>query len=50
MNTTPSTITDTLYCTVDMTSIEEMDKDKANPSTVRQEIEKEMRRAEGADS
>jgi hypothetical protein len=50
MNTTPSTITDTLYCTVDITDVESVDKDKANPSTVRQEIEKKMRVVEGADS
>jgi hypothetical protein len=43
-------MTDTLYCTVDMTDVESVDKDKANPGTVRQEIEKKMRVVEGADS
>jgi hypothetical protein len=45
MNTTPSTMTDTLYCTVDTSSVGETEKDKANPGTIRQEIEKEMRDA-----
>lgn len=50
MNTTPSTMTDTLYCTVDMTGVEEAEKDKANASTIRQDIEKEMRASGDATS
>jgi hypothetical protein len=49
MNTTPSSVTDTLYCTVDTSTVEEAERDKAKPGNIRQEIEKEMRREEGAD-
>lgn len=43
MNTTPSTMTDTLYCTVDTSRVEEEDKSKAEPAFIRQAIEREMR-------
>lgn len=43
MNTTLSTITNTLYYTVDMTRVDKAEKDKANASTIRQDIEKEVR-------
>jgi hypothetical protein len=41
--TTPSTFTDTLYCTVDVTNVEEAERDNASASKIRQSIEKEMR-------
>ncbi|KAF2176972.1 hypothetical protein K469DRAFT_721153 [Zopfia rhizophila CBS 207.26] len=45
-NTTPSTVTDTLYCTVDTSRVEEEDKQKAQSGTIRQAIEKEPRMME----
>ena len=47
LNTTPSTMTDTLYCTVDTSRVQEEDQGKAQPGTIRQAIEKEMRTTEG---
>jgi hypothetical protein len=44
--TTPSTFTDTLYCTVDVSNVEETDRDNASASKIRKEIEKEMRGGE----
>ena len=44
--TTPSTFTDTLYCTVDVTNVEEAERDNASASKIRQNIEKEMRDGE----
>ena len=44
--TTPSTFTDTLYCTVDVTNVEEAERDNASASKIRQNIEKEMREGE----
>jgi hypothetical protein len=41
--TTPSTFTDTLYCTVDVSNVEEADRDNASASKIRQDIEKEVR-------
>jgi hypothetical protein len=35
-----------LYCTVDTSRVEEKDKDKAQPVTVRQAIEQEVRKSE----
>ena len=40
---TPSTLTDTLYCTIDTSRMTEEDKSKVQPGTIRQAIEKEMR-------
>jgi hypothetical protein len=45
--TTPSTLTDTLYCTVDLSNVEEEERGRANASKIRQEIEEEMRKEEG---
>ncbi|KAK6222522.1 hypothetical protein QIS74_04224 [Colletotrichum tabaci] len=42
-NTTPSTLTDTLFCTVDLSRVDEVDKDKVTAGTVRAAIETEMR-------
>jgi hypothetical protein len=44
--TTPSTLTDILYCTVDVSNVEEADRAAANASNIRQEIEKGMREGE----
>jgi hypothetical protein len=41
---TPSTMTDTLYCTIDTSRMNEEDKSKAQPGVIREAIEKEMRR------
>lgn len=48
--TTPSTFTDTLYCTVDVSNVEEADRDNASASKIRQDIEKEMRGGEEGNS
>ena len=45
MNTTPSTMTDTLYCTVDTSRVDEDERSKAEPGAIREAIEKEMRTA-----
>jgi hypothetical protein len=47
MSTTPSTMTDTFYCTVDTSGVQEQGQAKAQPGTIREAIEKEMRTAEG---
>jgi hypothetical protein len=44
--TIPSTLTDTLYCTVDVSNVEEAERGMANASNIRQEIEKGMREGE----
>ena len=46
-NTLPSTITDTLYCTVDTSRVEEENKNEAQPGVIRQAIESGMRTTEG---
>ena len=40
---TPSTMTDTLYCTIDTSGLNEEDRNKAQPGVIREAIEKEMR-------
>jgi hypothetical protein len=47
INTTPSTGTDTLYCTLDTSKVEEGDKNKANPGTIRRAIETEVQHTGG---
>jgi hypothetical protein len=44
--TTPSTLTDTLYCVVNVSNVEEADRATANVTNIRQEIEKRMREEE----
>lgn len=44
--TTPSTFTDTSYCTVDVSNVEGAGRDNASASKIRQDIEKEMRGGE----
>lgn len=40
---TPSTLTDTIYCTIDTSRMNEEDKSKTQPRAIREIIEKEMR-------
>lgn len=47
MHTTPSSFTDTLYCTIDTARVEEQNKNKSEVGGVRQAIEGEMRAREG---
>jgi peptidoglycan hydrolase-like protein with peptidoglycan-binding domain len=47
MNSTPSTWTDTLYCTLDTSQAEEGEKGKTNPSTVRKAIETQLQTTVG---
>ncbi|TKA64630.1 hypothetical protein B0A55_09310 [Friedmanniomyces simplex] len=47
MGTTPSSITDTIYRAVDTSRVEEHEKGKVDPGTIRQAIEKEMRGTDG---
>ena len=49
-NTMPSTITDTLYCTVDTSRVEEENMNEAQPGVIRQAIENGMRTTEGHES
>jgi hypothetical protein len=44
--TTLSTFTNTLYCTVDVSNVQEAERDNASASKIRQVIEKEMREGE----
>ncbi|KAM9873442.1 reverse transcriptase [Verticillium dahliae] len=50
MNTTPSTFTDTLFCTVDTSRVEEADRSKVHAGTVRMAVEMEMRTRREDDS
>ena len=50
MNTTPSTFTDTLYCTIDTSRVEEELKPKTQVAGIRETIEKEMRSREGQEN
>ena len=43
MGTTPSTMTDTLYCTVDTSRVASEDADKVSAGAIRTNVEKEMR-------
>jgi hypothetical protein len=47
MGTTPSTMTDTLYCTIDTSRVGEEERSKAQPGAVRKAIEEEIRTVEG---
>jgi hypothetical protein len=42
-------LTDTLYCTIDTSRVEEEDKNKAHPGAIRKAIEEEIRTREGQD-
>jgi len=45
-NTTPSTFTDTLFCTIDTSRVEEGEKNKVQVADIRKAIEKEIRTQE----
>jgi hypothetical protein len=47
LNSTPSAVTDTLYCTVDTSRVESGKQSKANPGMVRKAIKIEIRSTEG---
>jgi hypothetical protein len=47
LRTTPSTMTDTLYCTVDTSGVGEGERSKAQPGAVRGAIKEEIRTGEG---
>ena len=47
LRTTPSTMTDTLYCTVDTSRVGEGERSKVQPGAVRKAIEEEIRTVEG---
>ena len=47
LRTTPSTMTDTLYCTVDTSRVGEGERSKAQPGAVRKAVEEEIRAGEG---
>lgn len=49
-STTPSMMTDTLYCTVDTSRVDEGDQDRVEPGAIRRAIEKEIRADEGRES
>jgi len=42
-----SNITNTLYCTIDMSGVREEEKSKAQPGVVRKAIEEEIRTVDG---
>jgi hypothetical protein len=45
--TTPSMMTDTLYCTIDTSRMGEEDKSKVHPGSIRKAIEEEIRTVDG---
>ena len=49
MGTTPSRMTDTLYCTIDTSRVGEEDKNKTQPGPIRKAVEEEIRTTEGQD-
>jgi hypothetical protein len=49
MGTTPSTMTDTLYCTIDTSRVGEEDRRKVHSGAIRQAVEEEIRAEEGQD-
>ncbi|KAF6527575.1 hypothetical protein HZS61_007877 [Fusarium oxysporum f. sp. conglutinans] len=50
MRTTPSSFTDTLFCTIDTSRVSEEDRGKAQVGEVRQAIEEKVRAREGGQS
>nr|OQO29344.1 hypothetical protein B0A51_06924 [Rachicladosporium sp. CCFEE 5018] len=50
MNSTPSVMTDTFYCTVDTSRVEEAEKAQVNPGAIRKAVEAEMRTVEGQET
>jgi hypothetical protein len=49
MGTTPSRMTDTLYCTIDTSRVGEEDKNRTQPGPIRKAVEEEIRTIEGQD-
>ena len=49
IGTTPSRITDTLYCTIDTSRVGEEDKNKAQPGPIRKAVKEEICTIEGQD-
>ncbi|OAQ59084.1 retrovirus polyprotein [Purpureocillium lilacinum] len=49
MQSTPSSFSDTLYCTIDTARVEEANKSRAQAGQIRQAIETEMRAKQGQD-
>lgn len=47
--TTPSNVTDTLYCTIDTSRVDTGEGDKPNAGTIRAAVEKEIRARDGYD-
>jgi hypothetical protein len=47
VGTTPSTMTDILYCTIDTSRVQEEERSKAQPGSIRKAIEEEIRTMEG---
>jgi hypothetical protein len=47
IGTTLSTMTDTLYCTINTSRVGEEERSKAQPGTIRKAIEEEIRTIEG---
>src|SRR5947207_3012973 len=43
MNTTPSSFTDTLFCMIDISRVEDMERDKMTAGTIRVMLEQEIR-------
>jgi hypothetical protein len=50
VGTTPSTMTDTLYCTIDTSRVGEEERSKVQPGTIRKAIEEEIRTLEGQEN
>jgi len=50
IGTTPSTMTDTLYCTIDTSRVGEEERSKAQPGTIRKAIEEEIRATKGQEN
>jgi hypothetical protein len=50
VGTTPSTMTDTLYCTIDTSRVGEEERSKVQPGTIRKAIEEEIRSLEGQEN
>ncbi|KAJ6439206.1 reverse transcriptase [Purpureocillium lavendulum] len=50
MRSTPSSFSDTLYCTIDMSRVEEVNKCRAQAGQIRHAIETEMRAKQGQDA
>lgn len=50
MQSTPSSFSDTLYCTIDTSRVDEANKSRAQAGQIRQAIESEMRAKQGQDA